>query len=165
MPSDPADYSADFMRRFPKNAWEARTENYMAELDVVGYNYQYSKYESDHALYPTRVMWGSETHVLKFFDSWHEVSRLPYVMGDFTWTAYDNLGEAGAGRFAWARDGHIPGISIAGWPWRTCYQGDLDLDLNRRPQSYYRKIVWGLDDGIHLFTTHPEKTGKPYYFD
>ncbi|MBQ8351163.1 MAG: DUF4982 domain-containing protein [Clostridia bacterium] len=161
-PGDPADYSKDFMERFPKNSWEMRTEKYMAELDVPGYNYQYSKYESDHALYPDRVMWGSETHTLRFFDSWHEVSRLPYVLGDFTWTAYDNLGEAGAGRFLWARDGFIPGISIAGWPWRTCYQGDLDLCGYRRPQAYFREAIWLGNKEPRIFTTHPEHVGEGF---
>jgi beta-galactosidase len=161
-PIDPKDYAAYYAERFPNNSWEKRTEKYMAELDVVGYNYQYNNYESDHALYPDRVMWGSETHTLRFFDSWHEVSRLPWVMGDFTWTAYDNLGEAGAGRFAWARDGHIPGISIAGWPWRTCYQGDLDLCGYRRPQAYFREAIWIGGKEPRIFTTHPEHVGEGF---
>lgn len=41
-----------------------------------------------------------------------------------------------------------------------CCQGDLDLDGNRRAQSYYRKIMWGKDQGIHLFSQNPEFTGK-----
>ena len=49
------------------------------------------------------------------------------------------------------------------YPWLSCYQGDMDLDGNRRPQSYFRKILWGLDKGIHLFTTDPEHTGVRYY--
>ncbi|PQP81009.1 hypothetical protein C0Q44_25105 [Paenibacillus sp. PCH8] len=46
------------------------------------------------------------------------------------------------------------------WPWLSCYQGDLDLDGNRRPQSYYRKIMWGKDTGIHLFAKHPMPVRK-----
>jgi beta-galactosidase len=84
------------------------------------------------------------------------------VLGDFTWTAHDNLGEAGAGRFAWARDGHIPGISIAGWPWRTCYQGDLDLCGYRRPQSYFREAIWLGNTEPRIFTTHPEHVGEGF---
>lgn len=160
--SDPADYTEDYFKRYPNNQWEKRTEAYMAELDVVGYNYMYGSYESDHKLYPDRVIWGSETHVLNFFDSWHEVSRLPYVIGDFTWTAYDNLGEAGTGRFSWARDGHIPGISLAEWPWRTCYQGDLDLCGFRRPQSYFREAIWLGNTEPRIFTTHPEHVGEGF---
>ena len=162
VPSDPADYAKYYAERFKNDNWEARTEQYMAELDVAGYNYQYGKYDSDHGRYPQRVMWGSETHTIRFFDSWHEVSRLPWVLGDFTWTAYDNLGEAGTGRFSWARDGFIPGISLAAWPWRTCYQGDLDLCGFRRPQSYFREAIWLGNTEPRIFTTHPEHVGEGF---
>ncbi len=142
--------------------WPERTEAFYAPLDLAGYNYSYLRYEADHARYPDRVMWGSETHAIHFWDSWHEVARLPWVIGDFTWTAYDNLGEAGTGRWAWARDGVITGISLGPWPWRSCYQGDLDLCGYRRPQSYYRETVWGLRSDPVMFTTHPEHTGEGF---
>ena len=88
--------------------------------------------------------------------------RLPYVIGDFTWTAYDNLGETGTGRSCWARDGHIPGISIAPYPWRSCYQGDLDLCGYRRPQSSFREAVWIGGTEPRIFTTHPEHYGEGF---
>ena len=142
--------------------WAERTEKFFAPLDIAGYNYLYERYEADHIRYPDRVIWGSETHAIHIWDSWHEVMRLPWVIGDFTWTAYDNLGEAGTGRWAWARDGVITGISMGPWPWRSCYQGDLDLCGYRRPQSYYRETVWGLRDVPAMFTTHPEHTGEGF---
>jgi len=146
--------------------WVKKTEAFMAPLDIVGYNYLYERYEKDHEKYPERVIWGSETHALRFWHSWQAVKRCPHVLGDFTWTAYDNLGEAGTGRSAWARDGHIPGISLAAWPWRSCYQGDFDLCGFRRPQSYFREAIWRADDGIYteprIFTTHPSHTGEGF---
>ena len=93
--------------------WADRTEKYFAPLDMCGYNYIYRRYESDHERYPARVIWGSETHAIYFYDSWNSVLRNNHVIGDFTWTAYDNLGEAGTGRALWARDGRIDGISLA----------------------------------------------------
>ncbi len=165
-PTDPADY--DDPRKMGRDdaesheIWLKRSEAYMAPLDIVGYNYLYPFYEPDHRKYPARVMWGSETHALDFYDSWSEVKRLPYVLGDFTWTAYDNLGEAGTGRSCWARDGFIPGISLADWPWRTCYQGDLDLCGYRRPQSYFREAVWIGGKAPAIFTTHPEHYGEGF---
>lgn len=135
--------------------WRKLTEKYMAPLDIVGYNYLYEIYEDDSKVYPDRIIWGSETHALNIYDSWHEVLRLDNVIGDYTWTAYDNLGEAGTGRMIWARDGFIPSISLADYPWRTCYQGDLDLCGFRRPQSYYREAVWIGNTEPKIFTTHP----------
>lgn len=142
--------------------WADRTKGYYAPLDICGYNYLYTRYERDHEQFPERVIWGSETHALNFYSSWQSVLRNPYVIGDFTWTAYDNLGETGTGRSCWARDGVIPGISIAGYPWRSCYQGDLDLCGYRRPQSYFREAVWIGGAEPKIFTTHPEHYGEGF---
>ena len=142
--------------------WAERTKGYFAPLDICGYNYLYSRYKQDHELFPERVIWGSETHALHFYDSWHTVLECSYAIGDFTWTAYDNLGEAGTGNFMWARDGHIPGIKLFGYPWRSCYQGDLDLCGYRRPQSYFREAVWIGDTEPKIFTTHPEHYGEGF---
>lgn len=141
--------------------WADRTAGYYAPLDICGYNYLYGRYEKDHEKFPERVIWGSETHAIHFYDSWNTVLRCPYVIGDFTWTAYDNLGEAGTGRSCWARDGYIPSISLASYPWRTCYQGDLDLCGYRRPQSYFREAVW-IGGVTKLYTTHPEHYGEGF---
>ena len=145
----------------PADKWAKNTEGYFAPLDLAGYNYIYERYEHDHILYPKRVMWGSETHAKNFWHSWNAVLKAPYVIGDFTWTAYDNLGEAGTGRSCWARDGKITGISLAQYPWRSCYQGDFDLCGYRRPQSYYREAVWK-GGVIQLFMTHPEHYGEDF---
>ncbi len=142
--------------------WEERTAKYFAPYDICGYNYLYNRYAFDHNLFPNRVIWGSETHAIHFYDSWNTVLSLPYVIGDFTWTAYDNLGETGTGRSCWARDGHIPGISLSDYPWRTCYQGDLDLCGYRRPQSYFREAVWIGGTEPRIFTTHPEHYGEDF---
>ena len=84
------------------------------------------------------------------------------MIGDFTWTAFDNIGEAGTGRSCWERDGKIDGISLAQYPWRTCYQGDFDLCGFRRPQSYFREAVWKNNILSPIFTTHPEHYGEGF---
>ena len=82
-----------------------------------------------------------------------------HVLGAFTWTCYDNLGEAGMGKYAWDRDGRVEGIGIAAYPWRACYQGDFDLCGYRRPQSYFREAIWKENTEPRIFTTHPEHFG------
>ena len=165
----PEEYKEDFMMGYPDigeggvdTSWDKLTEDYMKPLDIVGYNYLYERYEHDHKNYPRRVIWGSETHALNFYRSWQSVMRNNYVVGDFTWTAYDNLGEAGTGRSAWARDGVISGISLAEYPWRCCYQGDFDICGYRRPQSYFRESIWKEDCEPRIFTTHPEHYGEEF---
>lgn len=175
---DPEDYTTDLMNGYndvgepsgkatdehncTKDVWAKRTEDYLAPLDMAGYNYLFKRYESDHKLYPDRVIWGSETQVLNFYDSWKGVLENSHVIGDYTWTAYDNLGEAGTGEGKWARDGIITTIRTGNYPWRCCYQGDLDLCGFRRPQSYFREAVWIGGKEPKIFTTHPEHYNEGY---
>lgn len=142
--------------------WDEATKDTIPALDIVGYNYLWPRYAIDAKKHPKRVIHATETHSWHMYDNWQTVKDNTNCIGDFTWTATDNLGEAGAGRVVWELGGGFAGL-VGSWPWLSCCQGDLDLDLRRRPQSYYRGIVWGLDKGIYLFTTHPDKTGKPFY--
>nr|MBQ4317522.1 glycoside hydrolase family 2 protein [Clostridia bacterium] len=166
--NDPDDYKAYYREKYlaesddekQRESWTKRTADIFAPCDIAGYNYLFERYERDGVTFPNRVIWGSETHAVKFYDSWHETLRLNHVIGDFTWTAYDNMGEAGTGRAIWERDGVIKGISLAEWPWRNCYQGDLDLCGYRRPQSYFREAVWLGTAEPKIFTTHPEHYGE-----
>ncbi len=145
-----------------QGVWGERTESYLAPLDICGYNYLFFRYAKDHELYPKRVIWGSETQVLNFYQSWKATLENNHVIGDFTWTAYDNLGEAGMGKYLWERDGRVEGIGIAEYPWRACYQGDFDLCGYRRPQSYFREAVWIGGIEPRIFTTHPEHYGEGF---
>ncbi len=162
--NDPEEYQNDFTEKYGHGieTWKDRTSSYFAPFDICGYNYMFLHYEEDHEKFPERVMWGSETHALNFYRSWNKVLKYPYVIGDFTWTAYDNLGEAGTGRSLWARDGFVPGITLCDYPWRSCFQGDLDLCGYRRPQSYFREAVWLGNAEPKIFTTHPEHYGEGF---
>ncbi|MCR4613766.1 MAG: DUF4982 domain-containing protein [Bacteroidaceae bacterium] len=118
--------------------WDAQSDNAFKSLDVGGYNYMYDKYEYDHGRYPDRVMCGLESYPKNASENWDLVERLPYVVGDFVWTAMDYLGEAGIG--AALPDAAPP--FFAGWPWFNGHCGDLDLIGQKKPQSYYKDIVW-----------------------
>ncbi len=164
-PDDPDDYKKYVTSRFSHPDMESIsrvTAPYEDPFDIVGCNYYYQHYLSEHKRYPDRVIWGSETHALTFYDSWKLVKENNYIIGDFTWTAFDNMGEVGTGRSVWARDGFIPEISLADYPWRNCYQGDLDLCGNRRPQSYFREAVWIGNTEPRIFVTHPEHFGESF---
>ncbi len=139
-----------------------KTAEYEAPLDIVGYNYHWDRYEIEHDRHPDRIIWGSETRVIYFYDSWKKTAENNYILGNFTWTAFDNIGEAGAGQYAWARDRFVTGIEYTSYPWRCCYQGDFDICGFRRPQSYFREAVWlgGIEPKI--FTTHPEHYGEGF---
>lgn len=166
-PFEPLDYQEDFLKEFCEfdeqghdQSWDHRTSPFFELVDICGYNYIYTRYEQDGKNHPNRIIWGSETHALNIFHSWHEVQRLSHVIGDFTWTAWDNLGEVGTGRSQWLRDGYLNRINLGEWPWRSCYQGDFNLIGSRRPQSYYRETVWTGQAPLVIFTTHPEHFGE-----
>jgi beta-galactosidase len=111
-----------------------------ALLDVGGYNYLMSEYESDHKLYPNRVMQGTESFPGEALENWNLVEKHPYIIGDFVWTAIDYLGEASIGHSTY--DKIKKSQFFVGWPWYNSWCGDIDIIGNKKPQSYYRDIVW-----------------------
>ena len=70
----------------------------IAEVDIAGYNYSIAKnHEKDHERVPARVMMSTESLPSDVFREWQLVHELPYVVGEFVWTAMDYLGESGIG--------------------------------------------------------------------
>lgn len=122
----------------PKYKWDTTAAAY-ALLDVGGYNYQWREYESDHTKYPERVMMGTESFPLEAFENWQQVEQKPYVIGDFVWTAMDYLGETGIGHTALD---NTPGFFLQTFPWFNAWCGDIDLIGDKKPQMYYRDVVW-----------------------
>lgn len=134
------------------------TEGFEKPLDIVGFNYHHAHYDLWHETYPNKVTWGSENWTLNFYDYWKDVTENAYNIGDFTWTAIDNIGEVGHGNFYWERDKEK--VNLSNYPWRTCFQGDLDLCGYRLPRSYFREAVWFGGDIPRIFVTHPEHYGE-----
>ncbi len=46
------------------------------------------------------------------------------------------------------------------YPWYIAYCGDIDIIGNRRPQSYYREIVFGLRKEPYITVHRPQYYGK-----
>jgi len=119
--------------------WDTLSDPAFQYLDVAGYNYLPNHYESDHARHPERVIMGTESYPKDFFDYWTLVEKHPYVIGDFTWTAMDYLGESGIGHSV-TGTGRDP--FFMSWPWYDAWCGDLDICGFKKPQSFYRDVVW-----------------------
>ena len=139
------------------DAISERVEKACASLDVAGYNYMAARYEPDSVHYPNRVMVGSETYPPDIARNWALVEKLPCVIGDFTWTGWDYIGEAGVGVPAYA-----PGEGGFGaqFPCQLAYCGDFDLTGFRRPLSYYREIVFGLRKDPYIAVQDPKHYGQ-----
>ena len=137
-----------------QDSWGARTLAFIDPLDVAGYNYLSNRYELDGETFPDRVICGTETWPHWAYAFWDATSKLPHVIGDFVWTAIDYLGEAGIGRVRVDE----PMTFFASYPYHLANCGDFDICGFKRPQSYYRDILWDmrkepyiavLDPGLH----------------
>jgi beta-galactosidase len=49
---------------------------------------------------------------------------------------------------------------MPGYPWHAAQSGDLDLTGYRKPQSYYRDILWNGGDRVYATIRQPEPEGK-----
>ena len=138
------------------------TEESAAVLDVVGFNYGDARYEMDAELFPGRVIVGSETFPDRIADLWDQVRRLPHVIGDFTWTGWDYVGEAGIGRVEYTDVDDYRSTGTAGpFPWLLARCGDIDLTGRRTPASYYRQIAFGLRSDPAIAVHRPAHHGRP----
>ena len=134
-----------------------RLEKAFSPLDIAGYNYMAARYEPDSQRYPNRVLLGTETYPGDIVRNWTLVKKLPSVIGDFTWTGWDYIGEAGIGV-----PGYHPGEGCFGaeFPCQLAYCGDLDLTGFRRPLSYLREIAFGLRRKPYLAVQNPWHYGE-----
>jgi beta-galactosidase len=127
---------------------------FFSALDVGGYNYaidedniQKDVYELDHQRLPQRIMVGTETYPLTAFGNWVAVEEHPYVLGDFVWTAWDYIGEASIGWRGYPQNADF-------YPWNLAFCGDIDICGWKRPQSYYRDVLWKKDQ-VSVFVVPP----------
>lgn len=113
-------------------------------LDIAGYNYAASRYAVDARKHPDRIVVGSETFPHKLAQNWTLVESMPNVIGDFMWAAWDYLGEAGAG--AWAYTAEEAGFSKP-WPWLIAGSGALDILGRPNAAAALAGAVWHTADG------------------
>jgi hypothetical protein len=138
-----------------------RTEESYGVLDVAGMNYAEARYELDRKLFPTRIIVGTETWPTSIAGNWALVMDNSHVLGDFTWTGWDYLGETGIGatRYA-AGPGEGTSSMSSGYPEITAWCGDIDITGYRRPVSYFREIVFGLRHDPYIAVNPPANHGR-----
>ncbi len=149
---------------YSNSKWAKWTEAFAAPLDVVGYNYMEYRYEDDGKAYPNRIICGTESYPENIDIIWDEVEKHSFVIGDFTWTSYDYIGEAGLGNTVYTDpEEDLLSNPFQGpqpeYPWRLAFDADFDLCGEERIQLQFRKIVWGSNEtyiGVH----NPANWGK-----
>lgn len=135
-----------------------RLDHAVASCDIAGYNYMTARYEGDLEKYPNRIIVGSETYPPAIAENWALVKKHPRIIGDFLWTGWDYLGEAGLG---------VPGYEFgeggfgARFPCQMAYCGDMDITGFRRPLSYFHELIYGLRTEPCIAVQRPDKYGVP----
>ena len=120
---------------------DALTTPFLDALDIAGYNYASGRYPLEAKAHPNRVIFGSETFPQDIWKNWQMVKKFPYLVGDFMWTSWDYLGEAGIG--AWSYTGGMP--FNRPYPWVLAGAGVIDILGNPDGSCKYASTVWGLE--------------------
>jgi len=154
---------ADFVRKTDPtrpviaavNNLNPKKDPYFASLDIAGYNYgsggdhlKENIFVADHDRVPSRTMIQTESYPLEAFKSWMDVIDHPWVLGDFVWTAVDYIGEASIGWLGYWQEQSF-------YPWNLAYCGDIDICGWKRPQSYYRDVLW-MPNQLSIFVKPPK---------
>lgn len=130
-------------------------------LDLAGYNYASGRYPMEREKHPERVIFGSETLPPDLADNWAMVKKLPYLVGDFMWTAFDYLGEAGIGAWSYSPDAMQ---FDKPYPWLIGGAGVIDILGNPDAEALWAGMVWGTDTGVKLAVTPANHPGEePYH--
>ena len=116
-------------------------------LDIAGYNYASKRYEIEGMAHPNRVIVGSETFPYALAENWTLAEKLPYLIGDFMWTAWDYIGEIGLGAWYYSDD---PNFATKTYPWKLNGGGAIDLIGNPTSEAFLAKAIWQKDNKPYL---------------
>ena len=81
------------------SAYDRSLQESCEAMDIIGLNYLTGRHLLDTELYPNKCVLGTETFPADIARLWSVVKKSNQVLGDFTWSGYDYLGEAGCGIF------------------------------------------------------------------
>lgn len=149
------DRMLDKIVRLP--AVDKRTREAFAALDVAGYNYMTGRYELDAKLHPARVIVGSETRAAHTVKIWKQIEHLDHVIGDFAWTGWDYIGEAG---LATKQYGTTKRSIYHPYPALLAGEPVIDITGFRQTQSYLNEIAWHLATGPHVAVEPVNHSGE-----
>ena len=119
---------------------EALLHDLLQHVDIAGYNYSTHLLEGTHALVPERVILHAETFPCRIIPDWTIVENNASVIGNFMWTAWDYLGEAGVGEPTY---GTTQAPFSKEYPCQNAGVGAVDLTGEAEPFAYYAAILWG----------------------
>ena len=121
-------------------------------LDIAGYNYARGRYALEGRAHPGRIVVGSETFHGDVVRNYRAMQKLSYLVGDFTWSAWDYLGEAGCG--AWSY-GDSDTAFQKSYPWLLANQGAIDICGQPNAELFLAQAAWGRTTSSPLIAVQP----------
>ena len=154
----------DGPRRCDRTVVTENTTEAFSYLDVAGYNYMDARFEMDGERFPNRVIVVDRD--VSVVSDRPRMGRRHRQRPRDRRLHLDGLGLPRRGRHRPRRvrrpkPGRRGMRSFHGdYPWLTAWCGDIDITGHRRPQSYYREIVFGLRTDPYLAVQRPEHHGR-----
>ena len=131
--------------------------------DVADYHYSLPK--PDNPKIAGKAVIQSENGSGGIYDDWKISRQNPAYAGSWTWAGWDYMGEAGTGAPALYRTPKdIQSAILAGvtgriaYPWYVAACGDIDVIGQRKPQNYWRSVVYGLSP-LEVMVERPTPEG------
>ena len=138
-----------------KPGCDLATAEHFSYMDICGYNYGTVRYRNEPSHYPNRIIVGSETRPPCIAENWRTVMKCPHVIGDFMWTGWDYLGEAGIGTVSYSRSRNA-GFLLKKYPFLLSGAGIIDICGNFRPDVFLARAAWGKLRGKPYIGVEPE---------
>ena len=138
---------------------EALLHDLLQNVDIVGYNYGNHLYAGTHELEPNRVILSTETFPNRIAGGWKQVEENSWLIGDFMWTAWDYLGEAGVGEPTY---GTSKAPFSKDYPCQNAYIGAVDLTGEPEPFAHYLSALWGHRDVPYIAVRPLNHSGEEY---
>ena len=123
-------------------------------LDVAGYNYGAGAYQAAGRRHPGRVVVGTETLPGEIARNWQQVEELPYVIGDFMWTGWDYLGEAGVAAWSYGPDRKL---NLKRYPYLLAAAGAIDITGLPGAMAFHAQAAWGQRDEPAIVVRPPDR--------
>jgi beta-galactosidase len=122
-----------------------------------------------HSTYPAHAITQSESFPATIYDDWKLAQDNPWFVGNWVWAGWDYIGEAGCGATPFGpvyQEAAVYALAATGgavgYPWYQDFQGDIDLIGQRKPQNFWRSVVYGLSP-IEMLVERPPPPGINQY--
>lgn len=128
-------------------------------VDIVGYNYGENLYEGIHRIAPERIILSSETFPSRLGGDWKLTQENNHIIGNFMWSAWDYLGEAGVGLPIY---GTTQAPFTKTYPALTGACACFDITGFADSQAYYTAVLWGAYKKPYIGVRPVDHAGEEY---